>query len=720
MLLDNFEHVLPAALAVSRLLTVADELKVLATSRAPLRLIMEYEYPVPPLTLPDLRHLPLLSALSQYEAIDLFVQRSLAVQPSFALTDACAPAVAALCTHLDGLPLAIELAAAASRTLSPAALLEQISHGLRFLADGPRDLPARQQTLHSAIQWSYDLLPPRAQRVIRRLAVFVGGWTAPAAVAVSGSAVSDAMLLLVDHNLVQQREQPDGTVRFTMLETVREFALERLEESSEAAATRERHAAYFVAFTEEAEPHFFRREQVEWLDRVQCELDNLRAVWQWSAGNDRAEPGLRILNAITRLIVLRSYDSEAIRWFERLLALPSAQAPTAVRARSLSHVSARVYDDGWNEPAIELAEEALRISRSIGSPAEAAFALHKIFMPLRLLDPPKAVPILAEAMELQRQASFPELDMHLPVAAVRLAAEETDPAGTGPLLEEHLNRQRQIGERSELGRALNMQGKFEAQYRHNYAMAQQCFTEARALFEELGCSVWMPNLATLQGPAYVAAGDLDQAETLYRETLERLRDAGLHHYAGHLLALQGDVAYRRGDMTLAQAHYEESLKSLAGRHPWPAGMRAHVGLAEVGHRTNERSLQRQHVAQALLILRDGRPRPASARDTLRQAADAILDDPALAVRLLAAAERLAATAQDMSVADFMAVGASLLLSPGNPAPHEAQITALRRRLGDEAFEQAWSEGEKLEMQQALECALQAMDGSVAPAPAPDA
>jgi predicted ATPase len=284
LVLDNFEQVLEAAPAIAALLATAPDLQVLVTSREVLHVYGEYEFPVPPLAVPDLRQNPPLDSLCAYDAVVLFVQRAQAVKPDFVLTDGNAAAVAALCVHLDGLPLAIELAAARTKLLSPAAMLARLEHRLPLLTGGPRDLPARQQTLRGAIDWSYDLLDPAEQAVFRRLAVFHGGCTEEAAAAVclnpDGDAASILTILasLIDRSLVRQGEDQQGMLRFTMLETIQEYALEQLSAQSDLQATQIRHALYYVALAEEALPQMDESGERAWPADLVPDHDNLRAV----------------------------------------------------------------------------------------------------------------------------------------------------------------------------------------------------------------------------------------------------------------------------------------------------------------------------------------------------------------------------------------------------------------------------------------------------------
>jgi predicted ATPase/class 3 adenylate cyclase len=300
LLLDNFEQVLVAAPAVSELLSAAAGLKVLATSRAPLGLYGEHEFPVPPLDMPDLKSPPTLERLTQYEAVGLFVERARAVRPDFAITNESAPAVAEICVRLDGLPLAIELAAARIRMLPPKALLARLGNRLKLLTGGARDLPERQRTLRGAIEWSYDLLHAGEKTLFGRLSVFSGGRTLEAIEAVGdkeGELPLDAfegVSSLLEKNLLKQEEGEGGEPRFVMLETIHEFAREKLEQSAEADEIKRAHAEYFLTLAEEANQGLKGPTQLEWLERLESEHDNMRAALSWALERKDAELALRL------------------------------------------------------------------------------------------------------------------------------------------------------------------------------------------------------------------------------------------------------------------------------------------------------------------------------------------------------------------------------------------------------------------------------------------
>jgi predicted ATPase/class 3 adenylate cyclase/tRNA A-37 threonylcarbamoyl transferase component Bud32 len=287
LVLDNFEQVTDAAVQVAELLTACPRLKVLVTSRIALHVRAEHEFAVPPLAVPDLKHLPDVAALAQYEALSLFIQRAQAVKPDFAVTSANAVPVAAVCVRLDGLPLAIELAAARIKYFSAQTLLARLEQGLTVLSGGARDLPERQQTLRSTIAWSYDMLSPDERKLFRRLSVFVDGCSLDASevvcTAVDGleGDILEGMASLVDKSLLRQEEEVEGEPRFGMLQTLREFGLECLASEQEMEVTRQAHTRYYLRLAEEAEPHLKGKAAVRWLAQLEPEYENLRAALDW-------------------------------------------------------------------------------------------------------------------------------------------------------------------------------------------------------------------------------------------------------------------------------------------------------------------------------------------------------------------------------------------------------------------------------------------------------
>lgn len=408
LVLDNYEHVLEAALLAPRLLAACPGLTVLATSRAPLRVSGEREHPVAPLPVPA-PELNTWQAIAAAPAVQLFVARASAVDPAFRLTDDNAGAVAGICVRLDGLPLAIELAAARSKVLSPALLLPRLARQLPLLTGGPRDAPARLQTMTDAIAWSYDLLRPHEQRIFRDLAVFVGGFTLEAAEAVlttGDSGESDVLAgisTLLDQNLIRRYDTEGGAFRFGMLEPIREFALDRLLESGVLAALQERAASYYLAYIETASPQLIGPDQVRWLKALNADLPNLRVVLNWLIEQDRLEDALRLATDLGPFWVRHQNYSEGRRYLQIILDRYRPPLPTPARAAALVLATELTNWQGYHEQAIDLAREAHDSWQALGDPdgvATALWALGTIAIDFNY--GPRARTLLEESVALSR------------------------------------------------------------------------------------------------------------------------------------------------------------------------------------------------------------------------------------------------------------------------------------------------------------------------------
>ncbi|HEX6608320.1 MAG TPA: AAA family ATPase, partial [Chloroflexia bacterium] len=326
LVLDNFEQVRPAASLVDTLLRRAPHLEVLITSRVPLHLYGEQEHTVPPLALPATLPLPPLERLTQYEAVRLFVERARTVREDFQVTNETAPAVAEICARLDGLPLAIELAAARVRLFAPEALLTRLGARLATLTGGPRNLPARQQTLRATIEWSYNLLSPGEQQLFRRLAVFQGGRTLEAIDAICNGDgtlavdVLDGVEALIGHSLLGTRPAQDGELRFVMLETIHEYAREILQKCGEAATLRQAHAQYFLRLIEQAERELLGPQHLAWMNRLEDEHDNIRAALRWALDTGAVGVALRLAGALWLFWWTHVHYREGRQWLEAVLA----------------------------------------------------------------------------------------------------------------------------------------------------------------------------------------------------------------------------------------------------------------------------------------------------------------------------------------------------------------------------------------------------------------
>jgi predicted ATPase/DNA-binding CsgD family transcriptional regulator len=399
LILDNFEHLLPAATVVSDLLAACPRVTVLVTSRSVLRLSGEHEFPVPPLPLPSLERRDsgterAVAELTRSEAVQLFVARARAVRPGFTLTTDNADAVAEICRRLDGLPLAIELAAARLRALAPSALLARLEQRFRLLAGGPRDAPERQRTLRNAIAWSYDLLTEPERAMFRRLAIFAGGFTLQAAEDLSGDrcATLEHVVALVDHSLMHQVERPGAESRIGMLETIREFGLERLAESGELEAIAARHAAWCIGLAEEV-----RRtgslSQVRGLHQLEVEHPNLRAALSWLLAHGETESALHLAGLLAEFWLRHGHLAEGEAWLDLAL-VADVGPPTAARANALVGLNMLLWkaaaQDAQStaipvdaEPTayarcVALLAEAEAVARVAGDPGALAYArLHQ-------------------------------------------------------------------------------------------------------------------------------------------------------------------------------------------------------------------------------------------------------------------------------------------------------------------------------------------------------
>src|SRR2546423_1765171 len=368
LLLDNFEQVVSASVQVADLLTVCSQLNLLVTSPQGFHVHAEHEYAVPPLAMPDLTHLPDPATLAHCPAVALFLQRAQLVKPEFVLTHTNARAVAKICAHLDGLPLAIELATARMKLLPLQALLARLGQRLTLLTGGARDAPVRQQTLRNTIEWSYHLLDPREQRLFRRLAIFVGGCTLTSIEAVcralndDAEPILDGVASLIDKSLLLHIEQEEQEPRLLMLETIREYGLETLAASGEMESTRKAHADHYVLLAEEAEPELAGAQQVVWLKRLEREHDNLRAAMQWSLeggeAGKRLEKALQLGGVLERLWVVRGHRSEGRAFLAEVLTR-SAGEKTPLRAKALIAAARLAFSQNYYEQGEALAQEGL-------------------------------------------------------------------------------------------------------------------------------------------------------------------------------------------------------------------------------------------------------------------------------------------------------------------------------------------------------------------------
>jgi predicted ATPase len=558
LLLDNTEQLVSAAPLIAQVLDAAPRLKLLVTSREPLRVRDERVIPVLPLALPDTESLPDLDRLSQVPAVALFVERVREVKPDFALTADNAQAIAEICHRLDGLPLALELAAARSNVLPPEALLARLEHRLPLLTRGARDLPERQQTLRNTIAWSYDLLDASDKALFRRLAVFAGGFTLEAVEAVcvfaaagtsseaDEGAVLEQLAQLLDKSLVQAQQGTGGEPRFSMLETIDEYAQEQLEASGEAPAAQERHANYFLRLAEAAELSMFGPELEVWLERLDREEANLRAALAWSKADKSAvQTGLRLVGALSLYWWMRDSVHEGRTWLEAMLAQTDGTDRSAARGRALYGAGWLAWAEGDYQAASPLAEEGLSIMREIGDKRESGYAEWLLGL-------------------------------------VRMG--QRNSAAALPLLEESRTLFKDLGD--VWGEAMSLYHLGMAAYfSGDPAAARAHYEESLRLFQKQGEVFGMTLLVSALEAVVLPQGDEETARSLYEQSLPLLRALRDRGRLAMLLINTGDNwLHHYGDEQQAKMLYKQGLNLWQDLQRVDNGLgiiKALAGMAEV-------------------------------------------------------------------------------------------------------------------------------------------
>jgi len=681
LVLDNFEQILSAAPVVVELLLGASALKVLVTSRASLHLSGEHEFVVPPLSLPDLRDLPPLHRLAQSEAIRLFVERAQAVKSDFALTEEHAAVIAAICHQLDGLPLAIELAAGRVKLLSPQALLPRLENRLKLLVGGARDLPSRQQTLRGTIAWSYDLLDTAEKTLFRRLAVFVGGCTLQAAQTVcvaSGDLERDILdegARLVDKNLLRQEEQADGEPRLLMLETIREYALECLNTSGETETMRRRHAAFFLQFAEEADRKVRGGEQAIWYRRLEVEHDNLRAALSFTLEYQEAEMGLQLAGALWAF--WRHHLREGRTWFEQVLAQPGARVCTATRARALLGAGALANFQGDFLEAHRLLKESVAIGREVGAAGKRNLA-HALMMQGYMVLVQGNVNAACELAE-ESQRLFQEVGEAWGLAMVlSLLGEATvkrgDPVAARALLEESVALFRVVGDRQRLVLPMDALGLVALQ-QGDYAGARARFEETLALAQEAGDGPFIADALARLGTVSLRESDYQQSAELYRLSLALNRVLGNQNGIAENLAGLAEVAVLSGQPERAaqllgtveavrERHQIELMPLRRAEHDRTVeGIRTHLGDAAFAQAwTRGRAMELSQAIAFSLETKDISPAaPASSQASEKAALPdplSLLPAPPLSPRRALQQQFGGLTAREREVANLVAQGKS--------------------------------------------------------------
>jgi predicted ATPase/DNA-binding SARP family transcriptional activator len=672
LVLDNCEHLVETCAHLAQtLLSACPQLQILATSREAFGIAGETTWVTPPLALPDRQFLPSIAQLTQSEAIQLFVERAAAALPTFALTVENALAVAQVCQRLDGVPLAIELAAARVKVLAVEQIAARLDDNFRLLTGGSRTALPRHQTLHAAIEWSYNLLSDKARALLRRLSVFTGGFMFEAAEAVCSdkdegrgqkdelypsdfifhpSEVLETLAHLVDKSLVMVA-QAGGVARYRLLETVRQYSREKLREMGEAEVVEQQHAHFCLTWAEAAAPELRGGQQVARLDRLEQEHDNLRAALVWSmtpAGS--AEVGLRLAGALWWFWWVRGYWSEGRVWLERALA---GGAPPSVRAVALLGASWLAREQGDVAQAVALAKESLSLYREVGDTRGTAAALHSLaWVARRQSDLEQATVYLEESLGLYRALGDKRGIADALGSLAWVAEDQGDYGRQGVLFDECLALYRELGDKRGIADALL--GLGWVTFAHgDYEQAGRHFEESLALFRELGSKRDIATALNHLGELARAQGDYERAAVSYNEDLLLSRKLGDKMAIAHVLHNLGHIAHRQGDDERATAHFTESLDLCRA-------MGSKVGIAYC------------LAGLAGVVEAQGQPRRAA---RLFGAVHSLLD------------------------------ATSGVLEPIDRLEYERNAADARAQLGEAAYATAWAEGQAMPLEQAIAEAL---------------
>jgi predicted ATPase/DNA-binding CsgD family transcriptional regulator len=631
--LDNFEHLIAAAPLIADLIAACPSLKVMVTSREVLRVQGEHEFPISTLPLPDPARLPDIQTLGQIEAVALFVQRTRAVQPNFQLTESNARPVAELCALLDGLPLAIELAAARTRLLPPDMVQQQLfgpldeKRTLDWLAHGPRDAPLRQRTLRDTITWSYQLLDLREQRLFRLLSLFIGGCTIETVEAIWDVGSSELMDVLegisslVDKSLLQPVPASGGEPRFRMLETIRAYGLECLKQSGEYPVMQRGFTEHFLHLAEEADPKLRTARQMDWLNRVIVEYDNLRGALRWAIDAGETELALRLAGALHWFWVMRSELSEGRRFLSQALHLPPVGTWKRARARALLAAGGLAWLQGDFPESERLGQQSVALWRTLGDAKVLSWALANLGLAQR-----KLATQLHSLQQLEAaRASFDESmelsqswgdDWGLAFALFSrglLAADEGDLETARALSERSVALFRSLDDHWMLALPLSELGSRIDFQQGNYAKARLSLEEGLAIFREAGAKREVAILLSSLGDVARAEQEIEQAAQHYAESLALAREVGAHAVARWAVYSLGTLSLNQKDYGPAMAHLIECARLSHEQKHVPLLAMALERLAEIALALG-RTAPAAHLIGAAGTLREATNLPSSEAD----------------------------------------------------------------------------------------------------------
>ena len=690
------------------LLRACPNLKIIASSREPLGISGETTFHVPVLSLPDIHQLPPIETLPRFEAVRLFVERAHTALPSFVLTNDNALTIVQICQRLDGIPLAIELAAARVKMLKVQQIVARLDDRFRLLTGGSRTAMPRQQTLQALIDWSWDLLSNAERTLLQRLSVFAGGWTLEAAEGVCGdqgdnerlksevlplavvlppSAVLDVLAQLVNKSLVSVEYEQGAVTRYHLLETIREYARERLIETGTEAVIQHQHAEYYLAVTERAESELRGPQQLEWLDQLETEHDNLRAALRWCVENRAVEKGLRLGAAIERFWQRRGYWTEGRERLLEVLALADGQLRTAVKAKALRAAGRLARSQGDMTAMRAMGEESLAICHELGDRKGLAESLLSLVPASADVEAGRA--LCEEALNV-----FREIDDTDGIASALgnlgvMAYRVSDYATAQSLFEEALSIQRRLADKWGVALTLGNLGSV-ARDQKDYARARACEEESLSIFQELRDKPMIAMELTSVASLALIEGDYATARSLSKEALVTQRELNFREAMAWSLQNLGDVAHVQGDLDAARSFYEQflAIRREIGERESIGWALVHLGrvVYDQGYYSEAQALFRdslsiaQQEAQHLLLVFgvEGFASLAAAQG-----------QPERAARLAG----VAATYREVLKEPLVPEGLRLL--------YERRLEPARRALEDQDWRAAWNEGREMGLDQAV-------------------
>jgi predicted ATPase len=695
--LDNFEQVIAAAPLVSELLGSCPDLKIVVTSRLVLHLRGEYEFLVQPLELPDIRRLPPLESIAGYSAVELFVDRARAVKPDFALTEENAHAVADICIRLDGLPLAIELAAVRIKLLSPQAMLARLDNRLKLLVGGATDLLPHQQTMRAAIDWSYDLLDEDEQKLFRCLTVFVGGFTLEAAEALwqrieaQKPDIFDELLSLTNQSLIRGKELPGAEPRFSMLETIREYGSEKLHEAGEATVVGHAHAEYFLTMAEQAEPELSGAAQATWFDRLELEHGNFRAALKFAFDEGDDDTALGLACAFWRLWLVRGYLSEGHEQLSKVLS--RARIRNEARAKLLIGAGTLAQNQGDYIAARAFFEESLAIWREVGDKKGIATSLHNLgWIAWRQSDYPRAHSLSEEALTLHR-----DLDNKLGMAHSLnnlgwVAHHRGDYAAARFFHEQSLALRRELGDNRAVAFALTNLG-WAIQKQGDYEQSISLIHEARRLFKQVGDKQLLAFSSLILANVLHEHGDQSEAHALLEQSISTSYEIGSKYNLAFSSRILGDMMRAEGDEASALELVEKSLdlfRGIGDKYGVAFGLSV---LANIVHEQGEHQRAGSLFKESLAL-----------RAEIGDKHGMIECGEGLA-RVLLAQHQAKRAARLLGAAEALRDSLSIPLSPIEQTKWDRAKTAARAALEDDSFAADWERGRAMTLEEVIVEAL---------------